>query len=75
MTEQFSVKGSFSVLVDGEIEKPNDWDKLSETGKRRNIARQLTNEIYDEDDHFTGFDPSASIVTEVLESAEEIFNE
>lgn len=75
MSDSFEVQGSFSVLVEGEIEKPDGWDDMSEQQKRREIASQLSHEIEDTDEEVRGIDPSRSVVTEVLNAAEEMFYE
>lgn len=65
LDESFEVSGSISVVVEEEIKRPQAWEIMNEHGRRKHIVEQLNLDLPLDHD----------FVTEVLESAEELFDE
>lgn len=65
MSDSFEVKGSVSLIVEEEIERPKTWEIMNETGRRKHIVAQIDVDI----------PPEHEFVTEILKTAEEMFDE
>jgi hypothetical protein len=66
MTESFEVSGSVALLVQEEIEKPEDWEIMSERGRRTYIVSEIDADVE--------LPPEHEFITEILHTAEELFD-
>jgi len=68
MSDSFSIRGKVGVVLEAEINIPDDWSELSDQEKHEVLAEQISDDVYD-------LDPDNPLIEEAFDTAEEMYNE